>query len=44
MLIAGDRRLMRGDRVADATKAAGWAVTGLVTVASVVYPVPQITG
>jgi Mn2+/Fe2+ NRAMP family transporter len=43
MLIASDARVMGGDALRGALRAAGWVVTGLITLLSIVYLVQQIT-
>ena len=37
MLVAHDRRLMGGERVEGLVSIAGWVVTALVTIVTVVY-------
>jgi Mn2+/Fe2+ NRAMP family transporter len=44
MVISTDARVMGDDTVRGGLRAAGWAVTGLITLLSIVYLVQQITG
>jgi Mn2+/Fe2+ NRAMP family transporter len=44
MIIGSDARVMGGSALRGGLRAAGWAVTGLITLLSIVYLIQQITG
>ncbi|HYZ57757.1 MAG TPA: divalent metal cation transporter [Streptosporangiaceae bacterium] len=44
MVIGSDARVMGGNALRGGLRAAGWAITGLITLLSIVYLVQQITG